>query len=217
MDNAWQITSLSPLHSSNSFRFPLRFPWGFSYLFFFFSHLAFSVEKDPQNQGQRASMIPHSIATCQRKFPVLQCLQEAVPQMWGTTGQAHLGRALQSRDTFPCLPAQAPLHSDPAPLSFLLSLSEQLERFQTSPWRVALSRVSHCNAVSCFSAASMLALSHFFHFSMLPLSLLSSQLSSAEPHWPATTTSTVFNLPQFWAAHPCEHGNQPRAEYIYCK
>lgn len=165
-------------------------------------------------------MIPHSIATYQRKIPVLQCLQEALPQMWGTTGKAHLGRALGSRDTWhlskPAFPGSPAFGSFTPELS-PLSPSEQLETFQTSPWRVAPSCVSYCNAVSWFSAASMLALSHFFHFSMLPLSLLSSQLSSTEPQWPATTTSTGFNLPQLWAAHPCEHGKQPRVEHMYCK
>lgn len=35
MDNPWEITTLSPLHFGNYFKFPLRFPWGFSYPFLF--------------------------------------------------------------------------------------------------------------------------------------------------------------------------------------
>lgn len=167
-------------------------------------------------------MIPHSALPHFRekfKIPVLQCLWETLPQTQGTTGQAHIGESHAEQGY------KASFHTSLHRLHHIQLLHpwafSSLTRWangEISDQPMKGSRVmNHCNAVSWFSAVSMLALSHFCHFSMLPLSLLTSQISSAEPQWPLATTSTGFSLPQFWAPHPCEPVKQPRAEHAYRK
>lgn len=174
MDNPWPIINLSSLHSGNYFKFPLRFPWVFFLSSFFYS--AFSEGKDRQINAREFSWFSAGHChTSEKKSCASEFVRNSTLDAghnWASTygeGCAERGHTAPFHACLPRLHCLCLLH----PWAFS-SFTQWANGYVSDQPMKGGPIMNHYNAVSWFSTDSMLLLSHFCHFSMLLLSLLSS-------------------------------------------